>query len=116
MKANDDLISRSTLLDVGSARKIIEVIGNWDELSLKAKSACTRLGVAHKKMIMEAPAVDAAKIIRCEKCRYCFDGVCKNPKNRIAIKVPDFGEHYAYMAELKVPKDHYCGYAERKKQ
>lgn len=56
---NTDLISRSALLKVGSARKIIEAVGNWNELPRNAKSACTRLGCAHRKMILEAPAVDA---------------------------------------------------------
>lgn len=58
----NDLISRSALIEVGTARKIIEVVGNWDELPGIAKSACTRLGLAHKKLILDAPAVDAVAL------------------------------------------------------
>ena len=62
MGSNGDLISRSALIEVGTARKIIEVVGNWDELPGIAKSACTRLGLAHRKLILEAPAVDAVEV------------------------------------------------------
>ena len=55
---NNDLISRSSLIEIGAARKIIEVVGNWNELPGIAKAACTRLGIAHKKLILDAPAVD----------------------------------------------------------
>lgn len=55
---NNDLISRSALIEIGAARKIIEVVGNWNELPGIAKAACTRLGIAHKKLILDAPAVD----------------------------------------------------------
>lgn len=58
----NDLISRSAILEIGTARKIIEVVGNWNELPGIAKSACTRLGLAHRKMIIDAPAVDAMVI------------------------------------------------------
>ena len=64
-----DLISRSALIEVGSARKIIEAVGNWNELPLNAKAACTRLGCAHKKLILEAPAVDAVEVVRCKDCK-----------------------------------------------
>ena len=57
------LIDAEALLQMGSAKKIIEVIGNWDELSLKAKSACVRLGVAHKRLILNAPTVDAVPVV-----------------------------------------------------
>ena len=60
--ADNDLISRSALLEIGTARKIIEVVGNWNELPGIAKSACTRLGLAHRKMIIDAPAVDAVEL------------------------------------------------------
>lgn len=69
----NDLISRSALLNAGSARKIIEVVGNWNELPLNAKSACTRLGCAHKKLILEAPAVDAVEVVRCKDCKMFSD-------------------------------------------
>lgn len=58
----NDLISRSALLEIGASKKIIEVVGNWNELPGIAKSACTRLGIAHRKLILAAPAVDAVEL------------------------------------------------------
>ena len=66
--ADNDLISRSSLLEIGATRKIIEVVSNWNELPGIAKSACTRLGIAHKKLILDAPAVDAVPVVRCRNC------------------------------------------------
>lgn len=56
------LIDVDKLLEMGRARKIIEVVGNWKELPGYAKSACVRLGVAHKKMILDAPTVHAIPV------------------------------------------------------
>lgn len=64
--------------------------------------------------VANAPTIDAVEVVRCERCRYYFDGACLNSENRIAMKVPDFGKHYAYMADLKVPADHYCRYGKRR--
>lgn len=115
MKANDDLIYRSALLEhIKDVPTWKQIESGWISPTRYPEGEYDPEDVISS--IENAPAIDAKELIRCEKCRYYFDGVCKNPKNRIAIKVPDFGEHYAYMAELKVPKDHYCGYAERKKQ
>lgn len=97
---NNDLISRSVLLKDGIRAKY----GVNDDGLILIPMGDVR------KSIKEAPAVDAVEVVRCEKCRYCFDGVCLHPENRIAMKVPDFGEHYSYMADLIVPKDHFCGY------
>lgn len=60
------LIDANALLEVGRARKIIEVIGNWQELPGCAKSACVRLDTAHKKMILDAPTVDAVEVVHGE--------------------------------------------------
>lgn len=100
----NDLISRSAL--------IAEYCDGCDAV---ANGLCDHDVCGAAQLIMEAPAVDAVEVVRCEKCRYCFDGVCLHPKNRVAVKVPDFGEHYRYMANLKVPKEHFCGYGERRK-
>lgn len=57
---------------------------------------------------------DLIEVVRCEKCRYFFDDCCNHPKNRVVHKVPDFGKHYAYVGELKVEPNHFCGYGERR--
>ena len=57
------LINANALLEMGRARKIIEVVGNWKELPGCAKSACVRLGIAHKQMILNAPTVDAVEVV-----------------------------------------------------
>lgn len=54
------------------------------------------------------------EIIKCEKCRYFFDDCCNNPKNKVAHKCPDFGEHYSYAEGITVNKRHFCSYAEPK--
>lgn len=53
-------------------------------------------------------------VVRCEKCRYFFDDCCNHPKNSVIYKVPDFGKHYAYVGDLKVEPNHFCGYGERR--
>ena len=63
MATEKRLIDANALLEMGRARKIIEVVGNWKELPGCAKSACVRLGVAHKKMILDAPTVDAVEVV-----------------------------------------------------
>lgn len=95
------LIDADALLGMGRARKIIEVVGNWQELPGCAKSACVRLGVAHKKMILDAPTVDAVKVVRCKDCKhYLFD---------------DFDGCYVCMQLSKYVKtDFWCAYGERK--
>ena len=79
----NDLISRSALLDVGSARKIIEVVGNWDEFPGIAKSACTRLGLAHRKLILDAPAVDAVEVTA-QELQFLIDAMCRHIRWMIA--------------------------------
>lgn len=100
-----DLISRSALLEVGRARKIIEAVGNWNELPLNAKAACTRLGCAHKKLIMEAPAVDAVEVVRCKDCKYCrsFKGLGAWCHRRFRAGI-----------EYKVKSCDFCSYGERR--
>ena len=63
-----DLISRSALLEAGSAIKINEAVEGWNELPSNAKAACIRLARENKKLVMAAPAVDAVKIGSCEGC------------------------------------------------
>ena len=57
---------------------------------------------------------DFIMVTRCKKCIYNIDGCCEHPKNRIARKCPDFGEHYSYLSGIKVDPDHFCGYGEEK--
>ena len=58
----DDLISRKALLAFGGARTIKDAVGNWDELDNKAKAAVLRCASKIKKLIVEAPAVDAVEV------------------------------------------------------
>ena len=67
----NDLISRSALLEAGSAIKINEAIEGWNELPSNAKAACIRLARENKKLVMAAPAVDAVEVVRCKDCKYC---------------------------------------------
>ena len=53
-----DLISRSALLEAGSAKKINEAVEGWNELPSNAKAACIRLARENKKLIMAAPTID----------------------------------------------------------
>lgn len=57
-----DLISRSALLEAGSAKKINEAVEGWNELPSNAKAACIRLARENKKLVMAAPAVDAVDV------------------------------------------------------
>lgn len=100
---NNDLISRSSLIEIGAARKIIEVVGNWNELPGIAKAACTRLGIAHKKLILDAPAVDAVEVVRCKDCVFYDFGECANYK----MDMTDGAHFYPYP-------DDFCSYAERR--
>ena len=63
--------------------------------------------------LADVPMVDAAEVVPCEKCMYFHDGACANIKNQVAIKVPDFGEHYVFVSWLRVAKEHFCRYGKR---
>lgn len=102
-----DLISRSALLEVGSARKIIEAVGNWNELPLNAKAACTRLGCAHKKLILEAPAVDAVEVVRCRDCK--FRKSTFNGEDYFCTVWDADDSETAYVTD-----DDFCSYGERR--
>lgn len=58
---------------------------------------------------------NAVLVTRCENCKYLLEDCCYHPKNTTAYRAPDFGEHYVYKNGIKVEPDHFCGYAEPKK-
>lgn len=63
-----------------------------------------------------SPAADVVEVVRCEKCKFFFEDCCNHPENRIAYRVPDFGDHYVYAGRIKCEPDHFCGRGERKEQ
>lgn len=84
-----------------------------------AKNILTDVEFAGKTLLEWANLIskeDFFVVVRCEKCKYFFDDCCNHPKNRVIHKVPDFGKHYAYVAEIKVKPNHFCSYGERRKE
>ena len=70
-----------------------------------------------QRTLKAAPAAsDVVKVVRCEKCKFFFEDCCNHPENRIAYRVPDFGDHYVYAGRIKCEPDHFCGRGERKEQ
>lgn len=100
----DDLISRSVLTAGLKRAEAIMVPIN----GIKAADISAVI-----EFVGKIPAVDAAEVTHCKDCRYYFNGACAHPKNRVAMKAPDFGEHYVYLGDLVVPENHHCGYGER---
>ena len=99
------LIDANALLEIGRARKIIEVVGNWKELPGCAKSACVRLGIAHKKMILDAPTVDAVEVpCRCCDCYYLLNG-----KNGFGLYF--YCGHPNGLKNLRNTEKDFCPYA-----
>ena len=110
-----DLISRSALLEAGSAKKINEAVEGWNELPSNAKAACIRLARENKKLVMAAPAVDAVEVVRCKDCKHWHEdtGWCYHHSHFIT---PD-GEacHPWESANWKMFDDEdYCSYGERR--
>lgn len=70
---------------------------------------------AEIRLVADFPAAaDAVEVVRCKDCKYCYDGECLEPNNRVVTKVPDFWEHYAYATGLKVTETHFCGFGKRR--
>jgi hypothetical protein len=107
------------LIDVNVALAGIETFMQcYAEKEKELTPFCVKVAIQALEMvrqfIKETPTVDAVEVVRCEKCRYYFDGACANYKNRVATRVPDFGDNYKYVEELKVAKGHFCSFGERK--
>ena len=101
----DDLISRSDAIKRAKAAEI--EMGSINGIKAVPMDAVIQF-------LEIVPAVDAAEVTHCKDCRYYFNGACAHPKNLVATKVPDFGEHYVYLSDLVVPENHHCGYGERR--
>ena len=86
----DDLISRSALLETGSAKKINEAVEGWNELPSNAKAACIRLARETKKLVMAAPAVDAVEVVRCTDCSVPHNKWIGCPNLNGLVPPPDF--------------------------
>ena len=50
--------------------KMIEIFPYWKELSFDTQSELVRFGKEIKKMIQNAPTVDAVEVVRCKDCKW----------------------------------------------
>ena len=67
---NNDLISRSALLELGNFMRINKVLADWDELDNKTKKVVLRYAQKIKRIILDAPTVDAVEVVRCGECKH----------------------------------------------
>lgn len=74
----NDLISRSALIDSFKKTKIDDVFPNWKELGCVAKTSVIRTTIQYRAIILNAPSVDAVEVVRCEKCVH-FDIIDGTP-------------------------------------
>lgn len=89
---DNDLISRSALIEWDNASAIREAVGNWGELDDKAKAAVLRYAQSLKRAIISAPAVDAVEVGNCKGCIWAMR---KRPqKCSCCRRNPDMKDYY----------------------
>lgn len=56
-------------------------------------------------LIDVAPTIDAVEVVRCENCKWCYDGYC----SKFDDLIPFGHESYEW-------RDFYCSYGERREE
>lgn len=118
----DKLISRQALLAFGRATQIKEAVGNWHELDNKAKAAVIRYATNLRRIINNAPAVDAVEV-SAEELKFLINDTIAYiwRMEDSGRDKPEFGydSRKALLEKLKqFGKEHFpemaCSYGERR--
>lgn len=64
---NNDLISREALIEDGNNTRVW--VTGWNENPSLAHQVLKEQGATFKKLVLEAPAVDAVPVVRCKDCK-----------------------------------------------
>lgn len=64
------LIDSEALLELGKVIPMSKAISDWDELDRNTKIAVLKYAQYVKRLISNAPAVDAVEVVRCTECQY----------------------------------------------
>lgn len=97
------LIDREALLEFGKVIPMTKVFADWDELDRNTKIAVLKYAQYVKRLISNAPAVDAVEVVRCEKCKHTKTDGCENP----AIYCEKWDR-------WEMPSDFFCADGERR--
>ena len=88
--------------------KMIEIFPYWKELSYKTQCELVRFGKTLKKMMQNAPTVDAVEVpCHCCDCYYLLNG-----KNSFGLYF--FCGHQNGLKNLRNTEKDFCLYAERR--
>ena len=68
---NDDLISRSALVEEFRKRRMSDAIPDYESLNSTAKCAVGRYADVTRELVFDAPAVEVAEVVRCKDCIHC---------------------------------------------
>lgn len=64
----NDLISKSALIEEFRARKMTDAVPNYDRASSEVKAAIGKYVELTRALVFVAPAVDAVEVVRCRDC------------------------------------------------
>ena len=91
------LIDADALISVCRKTLMTDVFPNWRKMPSHEKNIAGKIGEMFKRIITNAPTVDAVEVVRCKDCKWRKHEICKNA----------FG--LAFNGE-----DDFCSYGERK--
>ena len=95
-----DLISREALIEDGNNTRVW--VTGWNENPSLAHQVLKEQGATFKKLVLEAPAVDAVEVVRCKDCKhYGTNTVSKLKTCYVHILTPH-----------PMPEDAFCSYGE----
>ena len=72
MATEKRLIDANALESQFRTTKIIEVFPEWENLSFQTKHKLAYYGQAVKRIVQNAPTVDAVEVVRCCDCVHCI--------------------------------------------
>ena len=98
---NNDLISRSALLELGNFMPMNKALADWDEFDNKTKKVVLRYAQKIKRIILDAPTVDAVEVVRCCQCPYSW------------FRLAEPHSRYCKHTGLNVYDNDFCSYGER---
>ena len=89
-------------------RKVVEVFPDWESMSEATHAAVIRFARKYREIILQAPTVDAVKVVRCKDCKHYrsygpgTDGF------------ESFGKCLLIDMDVDMPVNGYCCYGERR--
>lgn len=106
---NNDLISREALIKDGNNTRVW--VTGWNENPSLAHQVLKEQGATFKKLVLEAPAVDAVEVVRCKDCKWYQEGKLLAPnKFCFRLKHPKEDRKIGY----NYAPDDFCSYGERR--